>query len=280
MKKYKSFAKINIGLDVVNRREDGYHNIKTIMQKVSLNDILSIERSENIKLTSSASYLPTDERNLVYKAILAFREYTGIDANLYVHIQKRIPTQAGLGGGSSNAATTLLALNEIYEAGLTTEELCRIAVHLGADVPFFLMPSPSMCEGIGEIISPLEINMPAYYVLIVKPRFSVSTKEAYEMIDNTGISARPDFEMILSGLTDGDAEKLRCGAINVFEDYAGAKFPQINSIKQELTDMGALCSFMSGSGSSVVGIFRKRPSVMDLSEELRQNAFVEQFISR
>ncbi len=280
MKKYKSFAKINIGLDVVSRREDGYHNIKTIMQKVSLSDILSVERTDEIKITSSASFLPTDERNLVYKAILAFREYTAVNAGLYVHIQKRIPTQAGLGGGSSNAATTLLALNEIYDTNLSAEELCSIGVKLGADVPFFLMPSPSLCEGIGEIISPVEVNIPAYYVLIVKPRFSVSTKEAYEMIDNVGISLRPDFDLILSGLTQGDQKKLREGAINVFEDYAGVKFPQIGEIKKELTDMGALCSFMSGSGSSVVGIFSKRPSAMELSEELRQNAFVEQFINR
>ncbi len=279
MKKYKSFAKINIGLDVVGRRPDGYHNIKTIMQKVSLSDILSIERSDGIKITSSASYIPTDERNLVYKAILAFREYTGINANLYVHIQKRIPTQAGLGGGSSNAATTLVALDEIYGTNLSTKELCDIAVHLGADVPFFLMPSPSVCEGIGEIITPLEEFNP-YYVLIVKPSFSISTKEAYERMDNTGITLRPDFDLIFSGLREGSGEMLKKGAINVFEDYARIKYPEIETIKEELIRIGALTSFMSGSGSSVVGLFKKRPSVMDLPENYRKNAFVEQFLNK
>ncbi len=279
MKKYKSYAKINIGLDVVSRRPDGYHNIRTIMQRVSLTDILSIEKSDEIKITSSVNYIPTDERNLVHKAITAFGEYTGIDAGLSVHIQKRIPTQAGLGGGSSNAATTLTALNEIYGAGLTDDELCKIAVNLGADVPFFIMPSPAMCEGIGEIITPVE-EFPAYYVLIVKPSFSVSTKEAYDMMDNIGITRRPDFDLIYDGLRISDGEKLRKGAVNVFEDYARTKYPEIEEIKAHLINMGSLASFMSGSGSSIIGIFRKRPSVMDLPAEYRKNAFVEQFINR
>lgn len=280
MKKYKSFAKINIGLDVLGRRPDGYHNIKTIMQRVSLSDILSIEKSDMTKISSSVNFIPTDEKNLVYKAILAFREYTGIDANLYVHIQKRIPTQAGLGGGSSNAATTLLALDEIYGTNLTTKELSEMAVKLGADVPFFLMPSPAMCEGIGEIITPIEDIFPAYYVLIVKPRFSVSTKEAYDRMDNIGITMRPDFDKILPALKNGNGDMLKKSAINVFEDYARTQFPQIEEIKKQLLDIGALVSFMSGSGSSIVGIFDKRPSVMDLDEGYRQNSFVEQFINK
>ncbi len=280
MRKYKSFAKINIGLDVVGRRSDGYHNIKTIMQKVSLNDIITVEKSDVITITSSASHIPTDERNLAYKAILAFGEYTGLDAKLSVHIQKRIPTQAGLGGGSSNAATVLTALNEIYETELSVKELSDIAVHLGADVPFFLAHSPSFCEGIGEIITPVEEAFPPYYVLIIKPRFSISTREAYEMMDSTGITLRPDFSDILEGLRNEDQEKLRCGAINVFEDYARTKYPEIDEIKNELLSVGALAAFMSGSGSSIVGIFKRRPSVMEISEKYRRNAYVEQFINR
>ena len=159
-------------------------------------------------------------------------------------------------------------------------ELSSIAVKLGADVPFFLMPSPSMCEGIGEIITPIAENIPAYYVLIVKPRFSVSTKEAYERMDNIGITLHPDFDNILPALMSADGEMLSKSAINVFEDYARIRFPQIEEIKQELMNIGALASFMSGSGSSVVGIFKRRPSLMEICEEYRQNAFVEQFINR
>ncbi|MBE6039268.1 MAG: 4-(cytidine 5'-diphospho)-2-C-methyl-D-erythritol kinase [Anaerofustis stercorihominis] len=281
MMKYDSYAKINIGLDILNRRPDGYHNIRTYMQKISLKDVLTITRSSKTTIECTDPSVPTDERNLVYKAINIFSDAVGFNAGLNVHIDKKIPTQAGLGGGSSNAATTLIALDQLYETKLPKEKLERMALSIGADVPFFLCKEGgAMCEGIGEIISPLKKPAPIYSVVVIKPDFAISTKEAYEAIDNVGITSRPDFVEIFDGLYSSNPTKLKDHAINVFEEYAVKQYPEIEEIKSALYKMGAFSAFMTGSGSCIVGLFKKDPHLMLLGEKYRKTAMVERFINK
>ncbi len=248
---YNSPAKINICLDVLRKRNDGYHELKMIMQTVSLYDKLDIEKADEIIFTSDDKTIPEGNKSFVWKAADLFFKYTGINGGCKIHLYKNIPDGAGLGAGSSNAATTLLALNKIYDAGLTENELINLSSKIGADVAFFILKGTCLCEGIGEKLTKIE-NKTNPFVLIYKPDFSISTKWAYE---NLKLNDKPVYNVddIIENLKDKDYKF--DNLFNYIENISALSYPEIESIKNKFKKLGATGSLMSGSGSSVFGIF-------------------------
>ncbi len=262
--KYYAPAKINLSLDVIKKRDDGYHELKMIMQTVSLFDEIDIEKDDRISLTSNKINIPLDSSNLVWKASELFFNYTGINGGCKIHLTKNIPDGAGLGGGSSDAGQTLLALNEIYNTNLTERELCDLAVKIGADVPFFILKGTCIAEGIGEKLTKIENNT-NHYILIYKPEFSISTKWAYE---NLNLENKPVYNI------DNIVKKIKdknynfTDIFNYLEDVSITAYPEIKSIKNKMKNLGATASLMSGSGSSVFGIF---------DDEIKANEAISHF---
>jgi len=246
-------AKINLALKILRKRADGYHDIKSILQKVSLYDTLSLKLSplQGITVTADDPSIPTDSYNLAYRAAVLLLKQQKITPGISIHIKKRIPAGAGLGGGSSNAAATLTGLNKLLRCNLPETELLRLGVEIGADVPFFIYDKPSaLAEGIGEQLSPVKIQVPLWLV-IVFPGFSISTKWAYEnyrVLTNEGKNIRipRSFEQLNSVLHI---------LSNDLENVVTKQYPEIQEIKHTLIQAGACSSLMSGSGSSVFGIF-------------------------
>jgi len=246
-------AKINLALKILRRRADGYHDIQSILQKVSLYDTLVLKRSplQGITVTADDPSIPTDSRNLAYRAADLLLQQQKITSGIAIHIKKRIPAGAGLGGGSSNAAATLAGLNKLLRCNLPETELLRLGVQIGADVPFFIYDKPSaLAEGIGEQLSPVMIQVPLWLVIIF-PGFSISTKWAYEnyrVLTNEGknISIFRSFKQLNAVLHI---------LSNDLENVVTQQYPEIQEIKHTLIQAGACGSLMSGSGSSVFGIF-------------------------
>ncbi len=263
-------AKINLSLDVVNRREDGYHNLSMIMQEINLFDILTFEISQGdeIILTSSDESVPTDDSNLIIRAAKVFFEKTGIAASARIHLSKNIPMGAGLGGGSTDAAGTLTALNTIFEKPLTTNELAVVAKSLGADVPFFIYGGCMLAEGIGEILTPLPPLSDAYIVL-AKPPIFVSTAYVYKnLVLDEGIK-HPDTKSAITALETGNLDLLAASCGNVLETVTANKYPEIEEYKNIMLSNGASYSLMSGSGSSVFGIFANKSSAQTAYEKFK-----------
>ncbi|HLP04942.1 MAG TPA: 4-(cytidine 5'-diphospho)-2-C-methyl-D-erythritol kinase [Paludibacter sp.] len=253
-------AKINLGLNVVERRPDGYHNIETVFYPIGLCDELHVEPSETCRDYSfSASGIPiggNPDDNLIVKAYWLLRSeypFPPVDISL----MKRIPFGAGLGGGSSDAAFMLKALNELFGLKITTRKLEKLAAELGADCPFFVRNKPVFAEGKGNVFSDIEIDLGNYHMLLVKPDIHVSTPDAYSMV----VPAKPGNS--LRELVRRPVSEWRGLINNDFEKSVFAKFPAIGSIKNQLYDLGAVYASMSGSGSSVYGIFEDNPGVSD-----------------
>ena len=255
MKSVKSYAKINLSLRVKAKREDGYHELDSIMVPIELHDSIVISPLYN----RDDSFVTVDDfsnglihYNLAGSAIDTLEKKYGVHKSFRVYIHKNIPMQAGLGGGSSNAAFILKAVNQILKLGATDEELIKIATPLGADIPFFIRCKPSRCGGIGEILEPIEIKN-NYYVLIVKPKKGCSTKEVFKIAD-----AKPypqvDIEKVLEALRDGDDDKLAEYMGNSLEEAAMTLNPEINEVKEYLKSQGLKLVLMSGSGSSVFAL--------------------------
>ncbi len=254
LKKYAR-AKINLGLQVLNKEKDGYHNINTIFRPIDLYDILVFEaRDDNSISTSMDSSIPL-ESNLIYKAIKSIYDYKEFQHGIHVHVTKNIPSGAGLGGGSSDAASTLNAINLIFDLKLNYDELFDLSFKLGADVPFFLKYGTAEGRLQGQKLRYFDLYMP-YYILVVHPNIHVSTKESYESlnrISNANIEVI-DYKDLLIGSIHNFG-KLRERLINDFEHTVFAKYPDIAELKSELYDLGAVYASMSGSGSSVYGFF-------------------------
>lgn len=270
MKKFeiKCPAKINLSLDVVNRRSDGYHNLSMIMQEIKLFDILTFEISDGneITLTSNDRFVPTDDRNLIIKAAKAFFDKTGISASASIHLCKNIPMGAGLGGGSTDAAGTLTALNTIFGKPLTTDELAVMAKTLGADVPFFLYGGCMLAEGIGEKLTPVKPLSNAYIVL-AKPSVHISTDYVYKNLVLNDDIQHPDTKSAITALESGDLNLLAVSCGNVLETVSAKKYPEIDEYKKIMLQNGAAYSLMSGSGSSVFGIFANESSAIKAYNE-------------
>nr|WP_297938647.1 4-(cytidine 5'-diphospho)-2-C-methyl-D-erythritol kinase [uncultured Lachnoclostridium sp.] len=253
----KAYGKINIGLDVLRKRNDGYHEVKMIMQTVSLYDRITITRHKNssgIVLETNLNFLPTNENNIVYKAAKLLKDEFGLSDGLSIKLEKHIPVAAGMAGGSTDAATTLELINTMYSLNLSKEDLMKRAVTLGADVPYCILKGTALCEGIGEILTPIKPLMPCY-ILIVKPPIYVSTKFVYEHLKINELKSHPDIDGIVSAISAGNLETMSQKMGNVLEFVTENNYPVISSIKKLMIQNGAISSLMSGSGPTVFGIY-------------------------
>ncbi len=261
-------AKINLTLDIVGKRSDGYHFMKTVMQSVSICDIVSVELKDEdgIEISCDDENVPLDERNIVHKAASAFFEYTKLKpCGLGISIEKNIPMQAGLAGGSANAAGVIVALNELFETELSLHQLCEIGVKVGADVPFCITGGTALAEGIGEIMTPLPA-LPECSIVIAKGKEGISTAQAFKKYDSLIIKEHPDCDEMVVALAVGNIKRVGELCMNVLE--AAADIPDIAMIKKTMLDCGALCSVMTGSGSAVYGIFSKKKHALACLDEL------------
>lgn len=252
----KAYAKINLGLDVLRKREDGYHDVSMIMQSIDLCDTLIIKKTKEniIRVRTNLPFLPNDHRNLVYKAAALFKDTLHIGEGLQINLNKRIPVAAGLAGGSTDAAAALLGLNLLFETGLSTEELKKLGVSLGADVPYCIMLGTALSEGIGEILTPLK-PMPECTILLVKPDISVSTKYVYENLKLSPPVGHPDIPRMLQAIEAGNLRGLTGVMDNILQTVTVKDYPVIEVIKDKMKEFGALTSLMSGSGPTVFGIY-------------------------
>jgi len=251
----KSHAKINLTLDITGVLPNGYHTVEMVMQSVSLCDEVKLDHSNNnqINLRCTKPYIPINNRNVAYKAAEAFLNATKVKhTGVYIKLYKNIPVSAGLAGGSSNAAAVLVGLNRLFGTGLTNEELCKLGVHLGADIPFCIMGGTMLAQGIGEKLSPLP-QMPECYILLVKPPLNVSTEAAYRKYNRTLLANRPDTRAMTKALEAGDTFQISKNMRNVFEELVVLK--HVEKIKRKLLEREALGAQMSGSGPTVIGIF-------------------------
>ena len=255
----KAHAKLNLTLDILRRREDGYHDLQMVMQSIALCDDLSITPAGGEgSMSTNLSYLPTDGRNLAQLAAAAFRDATGLGGGVDIAIEKNIPVCAGMGGGSSDAAAVLRAMNELTGAGLSTAELAKIGEAVGSDVPYCVMGGTALAEGRGEILTPLPA-LPHCWVAVCKPSFPVSTPQLFGRVDVRKIVRRPDTAGVIAALEGGDLIGVARRLYNVFEDVLEPRrHGEIESIKAAMVDCGALGASMSGSGPTVFGLFEDK----------------------
>ena len=275
-KSVKSYAKINISLNVVKKREDGYHELDSLMVPIDLHDslIFSILKSSDDNFVTVDDYSEgLGHYNLASSAIDALSEKYGFNEKFRLYIHKVIPMQAGLGGGSSNAAFTLKTVNNILKLGATDEELMKIAAPLGADIPFFIPCVPSRCKGIGEKLEPLNIKN-NYYVLLVKPTTGCSTKEVFALADSKPYN-HVDIDNVVKALESGDDDLLAASIGNSLEEAAMKVVPEIASIKQALLDKGLKIVLMSGSGSTVFALSTDYSALKKIAKEFEDKYFVE-----
>ena len=252
----KAYAKINLGLDVTGKRADGYHIVRMIMQNVDLYDTLDFEENENgeIVLTASSPKIPTDDSNLICKVAKQLQDKFDVKKGANINLVKRIPVAAGMAGGSTDGAATYLALNELWNLGLSKKELCELAVSLGADIPYCIMGGTALAEGIGEELTAIS-DMPSCTIVIAKPAIDVSTGWVYKELDSKEIVEHPDIDGIRSAIEAKDLNKM-CELIgNVLEPVTAGKYQEIEKIEKLLEDNGAIRAFMTGSGPTVFAIF-------------------------
>lgn len=270
--KKKAYAKVNLALDVLRRREDGYHDVKMIMQNLDIYDELEFTmipgEEINISLEANRPDIPTDERNLIYKAIkMMFDEYN-LTGNVHVKLIKNIPVEAGMAGGSTDCAAALHGINELFELNLSLDELMKIGVRIGADVPYCVMAKTALSEGIGEILTPVK-SLLGCYVLVVKPPVNVSTKMVYTNLKANELERHPDVDGMIEALEAEDLEGVASRMENVLETVTAVLYPEIEVIKKEMKDCGALNSIMSGSGPTVFGVFLSREKADKAAETIR-----------
>ena len=266
-------AKINLTLDVLKKREDGYHELKMIMQTVSLADKINLRKtSGGISLKSNLKYLPTDGRNIAYAAAELFVKKAGISDGISINMKKNIPVAAGLAGGSSNAAAVLVGLNKMYDRPFTEKELLEMGGQLGSDVPFCIAGGCALCEGRGEVLTQLP-DLPTTTFLIVKPPLHVSTAAVYGGLKADKLTEHPDTDGVLAAINRGDREAIAVRMFNVLETVTAKEHPVINKIKQDLIGMGAVGSVMSGSGPSVIGLFADKKLANDAKSAMQKNHY-------
>lgn len=256
-------AKINLGLDVLRKREDGYHEVKMVMQTVAMFDTVELqeERAGGIRLETNRSFLPTNENNLAYKAAALLMEEFGVTSGLHIRLQKFIPVAAGLAGGSSDAAAVLVGVNRLFGLGLTAQELMERGRKIGADVPYCILGGTALAEGIGEILTPLP-SIPECGILLAKPSFSVSTREIYQALRANELTDHPDIDGMVAAIQAGDLAGIVSRCDNVLERVTAPRYPVIRELEEEMKSYGALASIMSGSGPTVFGIFPDQESAL------------------
>lgn len=278
--KIKAYAKINISLDIVGKREsDGYHLLKMIMQNIDLYDEISIEKQkEGITISCNKNYVPTDSRNLVYKAASLFKETYNIDDGVHIDIVKNIPVSAGLAGGSTDAAAVLKLMNKIFEVNASDEELMNIGLKLGADIPYCINGGTALCEGIGEKITTLQPFKDKILVL-VKPSFGVSTKEVYKSFNLDRVRVHPKTDSLIEAMENDDLYYVANNMKNLLENVTLRKHNILIKIKEEMNRYGAVGSMMSGSGPSVFAFFDDMLKAQRCYEKMKES-YKEVFLTR
>lgn len=276
----RAFAKLNLTLDILRRREDGYHDLQMVMQSIDLADELTITPAEGEgAMSTTLSYLPSDGRNLAQMAAEAFRNAAGRGGQVDISIVKRIPVCAGMAGGSSDAAAVLRAMNELTGAGYTPAELARIGEAVGSDVPYCVMGGTALAEGRGERLTPLP-PLPPCHAVVCKPPFPISTPQLFSRVDVRKIARRPDTEGVLAALAAGDLTGVARRMYNVFEDVLEPRRQvEINAIKAALIDCGALGAAMTGSGPTVFGLFDD-PAAAEQAWERLSGSYQDVFLCR
>lgn len=274
----KALAKINLGLDVIGKRENGYHDVRMIMQTIYLYDDVKIERKKNnkkISIESNLYFLPSNDNNIAYKAAQMLIDEFKLEDGVHITLKKRIPVAAGLAGGSANAAAVLFGMNRLFDLKLSQEELMERGVKLGADVPYCIMRGTVLAEGIGEELTPLS-PMPKCYVLIAKPSIGVSTKVVYEKLDSSPILEHPDIDGIINALDENDLELVTKRMGNVLEQVTISDYPVIEEIKDTMKACGAQNAMMSGSGPTVFGIFLKKKDAQEAMVAIKRKKIAKQ----
>lgn len=257
----EAYAKINLTLDVTGKRPNGYHDVCMVMQSIGIHDIVTVQTetgADDIELTISHCDLPTDSSNLAYRAAQLFLQRTNKQSDgIRIHIEKHNPIAAGLAGGSTDAAAVLVLLNDLYQTGLTQEQLMEMGLALGADVPFCIAGGTMLAEGIGEVLTPLP-HAPQAFVVLCKPPVVVSTPAIYRAIDSVDIARRPDTQAMLRALKDGDLQAVSALLYNVMQPVTANMHPEIDDICRIMREHGAMNAIMSGSGPTVFGLFADR----------------------
>lgn len=273
----KARAKINLGLDVVRRREDGYHEVKMVMQMLRLYDQIDIEKTQEsgILVRSNLSFLPTDERNIAYKAAKVMIDQFGLEQGVIIRIEKHIPVAAGMAGGSTDCAAVLYGMNKLFGLRLNQKKLRELGVKLGADVPYCLMRQTALSEGIGEILTPIS-PLQDCPILIAKPSVSVSTRHVYEHLKLDEQTRHPDIDGIVTALADGDLYGVTDRMANVLETVTVPEHPVIDEIKKQMMASGAVNALMSGSGPTVFGIFDDEEKAKKACEDMKASGLARQ----
>ena len=260
-------AKINIGLDVVGKREDGYHEVKMIMQSIRLFDRLTLTRKKDpgVRLTTNLKFLPTDDNNLIVKSAKMLMKEFNLEGGLNINLEKRIPVAAGMAGGSTDAASTMIAINQMYELGLSNSQLMKRAVKIGADIPYCIMKGTALAEGIGEKLSTIP-KLPNCTILIVKPKIHVSTREVYAGLTLDENTVHPDIDLMVEDMKKKDITSLCSHIGNILESVTIPMYPEIAEIKDFMMKNGAKGSLMSGSGPTVFGIYTDKDVAVKAKE--------------
>jgi len=268
----KAYAKINLTLDVTGKRADGYHEIRTVMQSVSLCDTISVERAEEITVSANKKAIPADKSNLAYIACEKFFEAAGIRGGANVYIKKHIPVAAGLAGGSTDAAAVLRALNRLYKTGFSTEELCEIGASFGADIPYCVRGGTALCEGIGEVITVLP-KLPRLNIVISIGGEGMSTPVMYAEIDKRQSLPNIDTDGMVRAIQAQNISGIVARLGNVFEEICAEKRPFVSAIKALMLKNGALGAAMSGSGPSVFGVFSNKTAAEACAKLLKNMGY-------
>ncbi|MBQ8600063.1 MAG: 4-(cytidine 5'-diphospho)-2-C-methyl-D-erythritol kinase [Clostridia bacterium] len=269
----RSYAKINLSLDVTGVREDGYHLLESVFQQIGIYDNIRVRREHGnggIRIRCNLPFIPTDERNIVHKTAAAFFKAAGIEEyQISIDLRKTVPSGAGLGGGSANGATVFSALCRLYGVSFSTKEAIRILCPLGADIPFFLFGGTRLATGVGEVLTPAP-PLKDCFILLAKPKAGASTKQIFEKLEETGIPRHPDTPGVLKALENGDIKALAAASENVLETATFALKPQVQELKEAMQKEGAAMALMSGSGSCVFGIFENEKEARRAMKNMRQ----------
>lgn len=272
-----ALGKINLGLDILGQRENGYHDVRMVMQTVYLYDRICLEKQKKpgIELQMNLSFLPADQKNLAYRAAQMMIDEFQIEEGLRIALEKHIPVAAGMAGGSADAAAVLYGMNLMYDLGLSEEALKERGVKLGADVPYCIRRGTMLAEGVGEVLTPLP-PLPKCYILIAKPSVSISTEMAYQTYDALEEREHPEIDEILSGLEQGDIRKVAAHMGNVLETAMIPKYPVIAKLKEFMLNRGALGAMMSGSGPTVFGIYETKSMAKKAAAHMKKDNLAKQ----
>ena len=273
-------AKINLTLDILGKRPDGFHEVAMVMQTIGLHDTMVMEKTESeIELSISVPWLKADEKNLAWRAAELMRQEFNLGGGVRMELTKRIPIAAGLAGGSADAAAVLKGMNDLYGLQLSEEKLCELGARLGSDIPFCIKGGTMLATGRGEVLKRLS-DMPETWVVLAKPRISVSTAWAYQNYDEQGAEKHPDNEAIKRAITRGNRKAIAGLLCNVLESVTIKKYDVIAEYKQMMLDKGAMASMMSGSGPTVFGLAKSREQAEAIADVLRQNTNADVFVTR